>query len=62
VQDMYFEVLLDAILGERQIFHVVECPVCENEEVYYEDVESKELIGRACTHCNFVQKFNFEKV
>jgi hypothetical protein len=56
---MYFEILLDAVLGDRQIFHIIECPVCNYEEIYYEDVNTKELIGRACSTCNFVQKFDF---
>lgn len=56
---MYFEILLDAILGERQIFHIIECPVCNYDEVYYEDANTKELIGRACSNCNFVQRFDF---
>jgi hypothetical protein len=56
---MYFEILLDAVLGDRQIFHIIECPVCSYEEIYYEDAHTKELIGRACSTCNFVQKFDF---
>ncbi|WP_202171440.1 acyltransferase [Bacillus sp. USDA818B3_A] len=55
---MYFESLLDAVLGERQIFHMIECPVCGYEEIYYEHCGTKRLIGRACRHCNFVQKFD----
>ncbi|MCM3729755.1 acyltransferase [Neobacillus cucumis] len=57
---MYFESLLDAVLGERQIFHIIECPVCGLEEIYYEHSVTKRLIGRACRNCNFVQRF--EKV
>ena len=57
---MYFESLLDAVLGERQIFHIIECPVCGFEEIYYEHNVTKRLIGRACRNCNFVQRF--EKV
>ncbi|MED3563098.1 acyltransferase [Bacillus sp. MUM 116] len=56
---MYFEHLLDAILGERQIFHIIECPVCGLEEIYYENSKTRRLIGRACCNCNFVQKFDF---
>lgn len=55
---MYFELLLDAVLGERQIFHIIECPVCGLEEIYYVHQETKKLIGRACSNCNFVQKFD----
>jgi len=54
---MPFELLLDAVLGERQIFHIIECPVCGYEEIYYEHQVTKRLVGRACSHCNFVQKF-----
>ncbi|MDR4949501.1 acyltransferase [Neobacillus cucumis] len=54
---MYFESLLDAVLGERQIFHIIECPVCGFEEIYYEHCGTKRLIGKACRNCNFVQKF-----
>jgi predicted nucleic-acid-binding Zn-ribbon protein len=57
--DMYFENLLDAVFGIRKIFHVAECEVCGFDEVYYEDAETKKLVGRACSHCNFVQKFDF---
>ncbi len=55
---MHFELLLDAVLGERQIFHIIECPVCAFEEIYYEQQLTKRLIGRACSSCNFVQKFD----
>jgi len=54
---MYFELLLDAVLGERQIFHIIECPVCGSEEIYYEHSVTKRLIGRACRSCHFVQRF-----
>ena len=54
---MDFEILLDAILGERRIFHIIECPICGFEEIYYEHHVTKRLIGRACSCCNFVQKF-----
>jgi len=54
---MYFECLLDAILGERQIFHIIDCSICGFEEIYYESPTAKQLIGRACSHCNFVQRF-----
>lgn len=55
---MYFECFLDAILGERQIFHIIDCSVCGFEEVYYESPAANQLIGRACSHCNFVQRFD----
>jgi predicted nucleic-acid-binding Zn-ribbon protein len=56
---MFFENLLDAVFGVRKIFHVIECEVCGFDEIYYEDVETSKLIGRACSQCNFVQKFDF---
>ncbi|MEH7331185.1 acyltransferase [Neobacillus drentensis] len=55
---MDFEILLDAILGERRIFHIIECPVCGFEEIYYEHHVTKRLLGRACSCCNFVQRFS----
>ncbi|WP_216831510.1 acyltransferase [Alkalihalobacterium elongatum] len=58
---MSFDLLLDAVLGERQLFHVIECSVCGHEEIYYIDPETKQQIGRACSQCGFVQKFEFEK-
>jgi len=54
---MEFELLLDAILGERKIFHIIECPICGWEEIYYENQVTKRLIGRACPHCNFIERF-----
>lgn len=54
---MYFEYLLDAVLGERQIFHIIDCSICGFEEIYYESPAAKNLIGRACSHCNYVQRF-----
>ncbi|MEH7108677.1 MULTISPECIES: acyltransferase [Bacillaceae] len=55
---MNFESLLDAILGVRKIFYVLECPVCGMEEIYYENEVTRRLIGRACSTCHFVQKFD----
>ncbi|MCM3569389.1 acyltransferase [Neobacillus mesonae] len=56
---MYFEVLLDALLGEREILHSMECPVCGFDEIYYCDPVTLKQLGRACQGCNFVQKFDF---
>ncbi len=56
---MYFEFLLDAILGPREVIHELECSVCGFFEVYYQDAITKETIGRACEQCNFVQRFYF---
>ncbi len=58
---MYFEYLLDAILGPREILHEMECQVCGFNEVYYKDPHTGEQTGRACQSCNFVQKFDFHK-
>jgi hypothetical protein len=58
---MHFELLLDIVLGEREILHIMDCPVCEFEEVYYKDPVTQKQIGRACCECNFVQKFDFQK-
>ncbi|GHH98689.1 acyltransferase [Neobacillus kokaensis] len=57
---MYFEFLLDALLGPREVLHSMECPVCGFDEVYYRDPASMEQLGRACQGCNFVQKFDFK--
>ncbi|WP_042354235.1 hypothetical protein [Bacillus rubiinfantis] len=56
---MYFELLLDTLIGPREILHTMECPVCGFDEVYYRDPITKKQLGRACCGCNFVQKFNF---
>lgn len=56
---MYFENLLDAILGPREILHELECPVCGFDEIYYKEPHTGVQIGRACKTCNFVQTFNF---
>ncbi|WP_078429865.1 acyltransferase [Alkalihalobacterium alkalinitrilicum] len=57
---MSFELLLDAVLGERELFHVIDCTVCGSEEIYYVDPISKQQIGKACSQCGFVQKFEFD--
>lgn len=57
---VYFEFLLDALLGPREIIYEVECSVCGFNEVYYRDKVTKENLGRACKQCNFVQKFENE--
>ncbi|MBY0098846.1 acyltransferase [Mesobacillus maritimus] len=56
---MYFENLLDALFGEREILHVLECSICGFDEIYYVDSTTKKQIGRACCGCQFVQKFEF---
>ncbi len=56
---MYFENLLNVVLGQREILHIIECPVCEFDEVYYKSPLTNEQLGRACSKCNFVQKFDF---
>lgn len=58
---MHFENLLNALLGEREVFHVMECQVCGFDEVYYKNPYNGEQIGRACKKCQFVQKFDFNK-
>lgn len=55
---MYFENLLDVLLGPREILHDMECSVCGYEEVYYINPITREQIGRACKGCNFVQTFS----
>ena len=57
---MYFEYLLNAIFGPREIFHDMECSVCGADEIYYRDPVTKKQIGRACKGCNFVQRFDFQ--
>ncbi|MCT8137702.1 acyltransferase [Anaerobacillus sp. CMMVII] len=58
---MYFHYLLDATLGPRVIYYVIECSVCGFDEVYFKSPESGELLGRACANCNCFQKFDFDK-
>ncbi|KPB05730.1 acyltransferase [Bacillus sp. CHD6a] len=55
---MDFELLLDRLLGEREVIHEVECSVCGDYEIYYRDPITKENIGRACEFCIYVQRFN----
>lgn len=57
---MYFENLLNALFGEREILHVLECSICGFDEIYYIDTLSRKQIGRACQGCQFVQKFDFQ--
>ena len=57
---MYFEILLDAVLGEREILHESECGICGYEEIYYKNPTTQETLGRACKNCNFVQKFDYK--
>ncbi|KHF39126.1 hypothetical protein [Halalkalibacter okhensis] len=59
---MHFENLLDIVLGKREVLSIIECPVCELEEIYYKDPATNKQTGRACSHCNFVQKFDFDSV
>ena len=56
---MYFESLLDALLGPRESLHEMECSICGFDEIYYIDPLTGKQIGRACQQCNFVQKFEF---
>jgi predicted nucleic-acid-binding Zn-ribbon protein len=58
---MHFEGLLDTLLNEREVFHVVECEVCGFDEIYYKDPWSGKQIGRACKRCQFVQRFDFKE-
>lgn len=55
---MKFEVLLDAILGPREMFYHMECHVCGSVEIYYQDPETKKQIGFACRGCNWVISIN----
>jgi predicted nucleic-acid-binding Zn-ribbon protein len=56
---MHFENLLDILLGNRGIFHIIECSVCGFDEIYYDDPLTKKQIGRACKNCSFVETFDF---
>ncbi|UCZ52963.1 acyltransferase [Bacillus shivajii] len=60
---MSFNLVLDAILGERITFYEVECLACGFNEVYYADPHTNKQIGRACQHCDSIQVFdrNLEK-
>ncbi|ARK32230.1 hypothetical protein BkAM31D_21555 [Halalkalibacter krulwichiae] len=57
---MYFEHLLDIVLGERKILDIIDCSICGFEEIYYQHPITHIQVGRACSHCNFVQKFDFD--
>lgn len=54
---MNFEFLLDKLLGQREVIHEVECPICGDYEVYYRHPITKENLGRACEYCVYVEKF-----
>ncbi|MBY6052109.1 acyltransferase [Cytobacillus firmus] len=54
---MHFELLLEAVLGHREIIHELECTICGFYETYYRDPVTRQSIGRVCNTCNFVQKF-----
>lgn len=56
---MNFDYLLNALFGEREVLHALECSVCGFDEIYYLDPSTKKQIGRACQGCQFVQKFEF---
>lgn len=56
---MYFEYLLNALFGSREILHVIECEVCGFDETYFKDPQTGKQLGRACQGCGFVQKFDF---
>lgn len=55
---MNFDLLLDKLLGQREIIHEVECGVCGDFEIYYRDPITKETIARACEYCVYVQKLS----
>lgn len=56
---MNFDYLLNALFGDREVLHALECSVCGFDEIYYIDPSTKKQIGRACQGCQFVQKFEF---
>mgnify|MGYP000891203387 CR=1 FL=1 len=56
-----FDELLNEMLDEREIFHVVECHVCGFDEIYYKHPWSGKQIGRACKGCKSVQRFDFQR-
>lgn len=56
---MYFDFLLDALFGPREVFHSLECSICGFDEIYYMDPSTRHQIGRACKSCNYIQKFDF---
>ena len=55
---MYFDCLLDALFGPREVLHRLECSICGFDEIYYIDTSTRQQIGRACQGCNYVQKFD----
>ncbi|NRD76732.1 hypothetical protein HPT25_04405 [Bacillus sp. BRMEA1] len=55
---MAIESILDVVLVEKQIFRIIESTVCEFEEIYYQNDIGKEVIGRSCSHCQLVQKYD----
>ena len=57
VGELHFELLLEAVLGQREIIHELECTICGFNETYYWDPVTRQPIGRACNTCSFVQKF-----
>jgi hypothetical protein len=57
VVDLHFELILEAVIGKREILHELECSICGFNETYYRDPVTKQSLGRACKTCNFVQKF-----
>jgi hypothetical protein len=58
---MYFDCLLDALFGTREVLHRLECSICGFDEIYYIDTSTRQQIGRACQGCNYVQKFDVLK-
>jgi hypothetical protein len=59
-EKMYFEYLLDALLGQRELLHAMECQICGYDEIYYNHPSTGKQIGRACGGCQFVQVFDFK--
>ncbi|MFQ3544373.1 acyltransferase [Halobacillus rhizosphaerae] len=58
---MGFNELLDSLFGEREVFHILECPVCSFNEIYYADPVTKKTTGRACEQCGSVQVFAYDR-
>lgn len=55
---MSFEDYVQSTLGNCEIYRFGKCTVCGNEEVYYVETETNELVGRACEICNHIQSFD----
>ena len=36
-EKMYFELLLYALFGKREVLHAMECQICGYDEIYYND-------------------------